>query len=108
MDLTVKDKYENKAIGRQDITCELSFDKATPSRKQVREAICAATGVAPELLVIVSMDGAFGTNKATVVAHAYKDKAALSVERRHLLVRDGMAEKEKKQTAAKAAPAAKK
>ena len=102
MDLIVKDKNENKALGRTEITCEVSFEAAMPSRKQLREAICAATGAAPELLVIVSAKGHFGTSKAIVRAHAYKDANAMKVERKYLLVRDGLAEKEKKQTAAKA------
>lgn len=102
MELTVKDKHENKALGRTEMTCELSFEKAMPARKQMREAICAATGVAPELLVLISAKGAFGTNKAIVLAHAYKDKAMAGVERKYLLVRDGLAEKEKKQAKAKA------
>ncbi len=106
MELAVKDKKENRAMGRQELICEVSFDKAMPSRKQFREAICAATGCAPELLVIVSAAGAFGTQKATVRAHAYKDKQAMGVAGRHLLVRDGLAEKAKKE-AKKAAPAKK-
>ncbi len=104
MDLTVKDKYENKAMGRTELSCEMSFDKAMPSRKEIRQALCAAAGVAPELLVIVSAKGHFGTNKAVVLAHAYRDKQAMAVEKKHLLVRDGLAEKEKKQAAAKAPP----
>ncbi len=106
MELVVKGKTENRAMGRQELLCEASFDKATPSRKQLREAICAATGCAPELLVIVSATGGFGTQKAIVRAHAYKDKQALGVAGNHLLVRDGLAEKQKKE-AKKAAPAKK-
>ncbi len=105
MELTTKEKKENAALNRTEMSFDISFDKAMPGRKQAREAICAATGVAPELLVIVSMQGGFGTNRAVVLAHAYKDKSALSMAGKHLLVRDGMAEKEKK--AAKAAPAKK-
>ena len=102
MEFAVKDKKENKALGRQELSCEVKFEKATPSRKQLREALCAATGVAPELLVIVSARGSFGTNNATVIAHAYKNKEAMAVEGRHLLVRDGLAEKKKKAAKAKA------
>jgi ribosomal protein S24E len=106
MDLSIKGKKDNPSLGRTELSCELSFDKAMPSRKQIREAVCAAAGVAPELLVIVSAEGGYGTNRASVLAHAYKSKEALAVERRHLLVRDGLAEKEKK--AAKAASPPKK
>jgi len=105
MQVTVKDKSENKSLGRQEITCEISFEKAMPSRKDLREAICTATGISPDLLVIVSSKGGFGTKSGIVQAHAYADKKALGVEKKHLLVRDGMIEKPKK--AAKAAKAKK-
>ena len=96
MQVNVKDKKENKALGRQEITCAISFDKAMPSRKDLREAICTATGISPELMVIVSSKGGFGERSGIVLVHAYADKKALSVEKRHLLVRDGMMEKKKK------------
>jgi ribosomal protein S24E len=105
MQITVKDKIENKSLHRQEITCEVAFEKAMPSRKELREALCTATGISPELLVIVSADGGFGTQTGIVMARAYESKEALAVEKKHLMVRDGMVEKPKK--AAKAAKAKK-
>jgi len=102
MELAITDKKENKTLGRTDITCTISFDKAMPSRKEIREAICAANGAAPDLLVIVSVNGSFGTQKATVLARVYSSKQALAVESRHLLVRDHLAEKKAKKVKAKA------
>ena len=96
MQVNVLDKKENKSLSRQEITCGISFDKAKPSRKDLREAICTATGIAPELLVIVSSTGGFGERSGTVLVHAYANKEALAVEKKHLLVRDGMMEKKKK------------
>ncbi|MFA6908208.1 MAG: hypothetical protein WC263_05270 [Candidatus Micrarchaeia archaeon] len=96
MQVNVKDKKENRSLSRQEITCEISFDKAKPSRKELREAICTATGISPELLVIVSSTGGFGQRSGIVLAHAYSSKEALAVEKKHLLVRDGMMEKKKK------------
>ncbi len=96
MQVNVKDKKENKSLSRQEIICEISFDKAKPSRKDLREAICTATGISPELMVIVSSKGGFGERSGIVLVHAYSNKEALAVEKRHLLVRDGMMEKKKK------------
>ena len=96
MQVNIKDKKENKSLSRQEITCEISFEKAKPSRKDLREAISTATGIAPELMVIVSSTGGFGQRSGTVLVHAYANKEALVVEKRHLLVRDGMLEKKKK------------
>ena len=102
MELKITNKKENKALERDEYFGVLSFDKAMPSRKVMREAICAATGAIPELLVIVSAKGEYGTNKASVIAHVYKDKAKMSAERHYLLVRDGLAEKKKKEPKKKA------
>jgi len=103
MELVIKDKKENHALLRQELTCELSYEKAMPSRKQIREALVAATGADPALLVIVSAKGGFGTNKAVVLARIYKSKDAIAVERGYLLVRDGLKEKKAK-VKKKAAP----
>lgn len=107
MELAIREKKENASLGRQEIACEVSFEKAMPSRKQLREALAASLGAAPELLVIVSAKGSFGTSRAAVAARLYNSKEAMAVERKYLLVRDGLAEKEKKAAAAKAAPAKK-
>ena len=96
MQVTVKGKKENKLLARTELTCDIAFEKAMPSRKELREAICTATGIKPELLVIVSSKGGFGTRSGTVLAHAYDSKEALAVEKKHLLVRDGLVEKPKK------------
>jgi len=107
MELSIKNKRESKALGRTEVSCELSYEKAMPSRKEVREALCAAVGADPQLTVIESIRGGFGTNRAVALAHVYKDKKAMAVERHYLLVRDSLAEKKKKQAAAKAAHAKK-
>ena len=107
MDLSIKNKELNKALGRTVLTCDVSFDKAMPSRKELREAICAATGIEPALLVILSANGSFGSQRGIVVAHTYSSKETAAVAKKHLLVRDGLAQKEKK-AAKKSAPAAKK
>jgi len=96
MQVNILDKKENKSLSRQEITCGISFEKAKPSRKDLREAICTSTGIAPELLVIVSSKGGFGQRSGTVLVHAYANKEALAVEKKYLLVRDGMMEKKKK------------
>ena len=103
MEISIKEKRENALLGRTEIICEVGFEKTFPSRKQLREAVCAAIGVHPDLLVVVSLKGEFGQRKIVARLHAYKSKEALSVERKHLLARDGLAEKKKKAAAQKAA-----
>ena len=107
MELAVTEKKENNSLQRTELSCTVSYEKAMPSRKELREAICAATGADPTLLVIVSARGGFGTQTGSVLARAYRSKEALTVERKYLLVRDGLAEKKKKEGKKAAAPAKK-
>jgi len=105
MDIEIRERKENKPLGRQELLCSLAFEKEVPSRKAVREALCAALGVAPELLVVEWIRGGFGTRGAEARAHIYKEKAGAAAAARHLLVRDGLAQKKKKEE--KKAPAKK-
>lgn len=107
MDIEIKGKKENKLIGRQELSCSVGFEKEIPSRKNVRDALCAALGVAPELLVVKSIKGKFGAKNAHIVAHVYKDKTGAAMEAKYLLVRDGLAQKAEKKKVEKKAPAKK-
>ena len=106
MELSITNKKENKALGRTEVTAAISFDKAMPSRKDIREALCAATGAPAEQLVIISARGSFGTQKGVVLAHVYSTKEGMKLEKKYLLVRDGLAQKTEK-AAKKKAPAKK-
>ncbi|MEM4348486.1 MAG: hypothetical protein QXN37_02860 [Candidatus Anstonellaceae archaeon] len=96
MEVTISHRRENRSLDRTELLCDVSFDKAVPSRKELREAIVASVGCDPSCLIIVSVKGRFGCHTAKVRAHIYKTKEALlATERHHLLVRDGLAEKKK-------------
>ena len=107
MELRIVEKKENKLLKRAEISFELGFDKAVPARKEVRDALSTSLGANPELIVIVKIKNRYGTRSAKGMAHAYKDKAAMGVEKKHLLVREGLAQKVKKVEAPKKAPAKK-
>ena len=78
------------------------------SGKEIREALCAATGTPADQLVVISAIGSFGTQKGTVIAHTYATKDGMKLEKKYLLIRDGLAQKGEKKAAEKKAPAAKK
>ena len=94
MEISIDNKSDNNSLNRQEIFCTVSFDKQMPSRAKLRQEIASAAGVDEKLLVIVSAQGAYGTNTAKVIAHSYKDKESMvTAEREHLLMRDGLIEK---------------
>ncbi|MCX8197308.1 MAG: hypothetical protein N3G80_03270 [Candidatus Micrarchaeota archaeon] len=102
MELSVIQRKENPSLERTELLLQLSFEKAIPSRKEIRDGIIASVGCDPSCLLVVSVKSKFGSRVAKVRAHIYKSKEALAAsERHHLLVRDGLAEKKKKEEAKK-------
>jgi ribosomal protein S24E len=106
MDVEIKEKFQNKLLGRQEISFGYSFAAAAPSRADVRGALSAALGAKPELLVIERMVNKYGLHSGNGRAFVFDSKEKVRIGK-HLLVRDGLAEKKKKEKKAKAAPAKK-
>ena len=108
MNISIDSRTGNALQGRTDVSFSLTFDNAIPSRKEVREGLSMALSAPSERIVVVRLDNAFGTHQATGVAHIYPTPdAALKIEKKHLLVRDGLKQKEAKKAKEKKAPAKK-
>jgi len=108
MNISIDSRTGNAMMGRTDVAFSLSFDKAIPSRKEVREGISMAISTPAERIVVVRMDNSFGTHRVSGVAHVYPTPdAALKTEKKHLLVRDALIAKEEKKKEEKKAPAKK-
>jgi len=108
MEVQVLSNKENKFLRRNEIRAVVRHaGSQTPKRAEVREALAKALSVPKELLVIDSMHSLYGRNETTVYAKRYIDKEALKIEREHILVRNGLAEKKEAQPKAAKKPAAK-
>ncbi len=100
---------ENAVLGRKEITANISFEKSTPSRKEIKELISSKIGANPETAVLREVRSKFGTRSIDVILHVYPTKeAVLATEPRHTLVREGMAVKKPKKEKKKAAAPVKK
>jgi small subunit ribosomal protein S24e len=90
-------KSENKVIGRKEFVFEIAYDKTTPKKTEVREAIVLKTGVLPDTLVLKSINQHAGERKATVIAYSYSDAdIMLTVEPKYILKRNGFIKEEEK------------
>ena len=70
---------------------------ATPSRDSVRTEVAKAVKVPKERVVIERMNAKFGTSKTIGEAIAYQTKEAVEkTVRSHILIRNGLKEKETK------------
>ncbi len=109
MDAKIKGTKQNDVLGRKEVTVTISFDKGTPNRKEIKELVAGKLGANPDGMVLREVTSKFGTRSVDALLHGYPSKeAALKTEPRHILVRDGMAEKKPKKEKKKAAPPQKK
>lgn len=88
---------ENPLLYRKELVLDISFDKSTPSRKQVIQSVKDKVGCDEKLVVIKSISNYYGTNKALVEAFVYDDEKALKFGSRHLLIRSMDKEKQKEE-----------
>jgi len=103
--LEIESKKENPLLERTEVSFSVEHaGKPTPNRDEVRAAIASALSVQKEMVIIDHMDTEYGKGLSIGYVKIYKtQEAAMKGEKRHLLVRNKMAEKKVK---AKAAPKA--
>lgn len=109
MEAKIINSKDNQILGRKEITTDLSFEKSTPSRNEIKRFLCSKIGANPDSTVISNITSKFGTKSVIVTLHVYQTKeAALTTEPTYILVREGMAEKKPKKEKKAASPAKKK
>ncbi|MBU0979779.1 MAG: hypothetical protein KJ709_03160 [Nanoarchaeota archaeon] len=87
MNLTITDENDNPLMQRKEIEAELTFDKETPSRKEVKKAL--SDQMKNENIVIKIIKMKFGFQQAKVRANVYMDKGAMEkYEPEYLKTRD--------------------
>ncbi|MFH1393609.1 MAG: hypothetical protein ABII71_05885 [Candidatus Micrarchaeota archaeon] len=105
METEIKNSSDNPLLGRKEIKAIVSFDGATPNRKELKEAICGKAAANPDLTVLREVNNEFGLKRVTCVVHVYENKETLArVEPEHMRKREGIGQ-EKKDEKAEGAPA---
>lgn len=96
MEVEIVSRKENRFLGRTELKAVVRHNGLpTPKRSEVREALGKALGSGGQV-IIDSMHTGFGRNETAVYAKVYSEgKAAMRMEREHVLVRNGLAQKKK-------------
>ncbi len=110
MDVEIISKKQNKLLDRTEIEAQIRYDGAMPNRKEIKEKVCTKLGFNPENSAIRKIDTGFALKRINALIHAYASKEKMmKTEPLYILVREGLAEKKKKEKRAKkAAPATRK
>ncbi len=104
MEITIGKTVENPYLQRKEVHGEVTFTGATPSQKQLAEALAAKLNAKADAIFVVHVYTSFGSQKASFEAHVYPSKEQLEK-----VVRLGKKAKEKlagKAPAPGAAPSA--
>ncbi len=76
MKLTIKDKKTNSFLGRVEVVGHLEFEAATPSNKEVIDAITNELKVSSDVVVLNGIHTNFSSHNAEVKAYVYASPEA--------------------------------
>ena len=74
MELTITNKKEEPLLSRTELKANVSFDKSTPSYKDISSLIASKIKADEKLVVIKHVYTSFGNRNAEVIAFVYKDE----------------------------------
>ena len=77
MEITVETARENPCVQRKEVKGRIVFVGATPSNRQVADALAVKMNVKPEVINMVHIYTSFGSQSAVFEAEVYKDRARL-------------------------------
>ncbi len=105
MELEITSKRENILLGRMEVEFRVLHEgEPTPSREALREALAKALHGSKETVVLDRLKSTFGMGLSEGYAKLYSNVETIKkVERPHILVRNGLAEKATKKAEAKPA-----
>ena len=86
MDFEFIKEEENKLLNRTELDFVLTYDGATPSRREILGKLCALRNVKPELCVLDSLKTEFGKQEIAAQARIYENVDVLkSTELEHVV-----------------------
>jgi small subunit ribosomal protein S24e len=97
MDIEIQGTDAQPLLNRTELKARIAFQGATPTKKQVVEAVAKATGAKHDLVIVRRISTQFGSRSAEVLARVYNDKKSLeTLEHKATLRKHGMLAEEKK------------
>ena len=77
MDLKILSKKEEPLLSRTIVEAEVSFDKATPSKSEIKNALAKSLGRDEKLIVVKGIYTGYGVRKARNVSYAYENEEVM-------------------------------
>ena len=98
MEIEILERKENPLLKREEISFKIHHpDAQTPSRTVVISKLAAILNADTSKTILKEIQGQFGIQESLGHANVYEDEnVALRLEPEHILIRNGLKEKEKK------------
>ncbi len=78
MQIKKLNETDNSLLSRKEIKFEVDFtDSAVPSKNSIKDEVAKKYNTQPELVAINKIKTNFGSQKALVIIHIYKDEKSL-------------------------------
>jgi small subunit ribosomal protein S24e len=104
MDIKIVEQRENPLLNRKEVRFIVEFTGATPSRKDVKQALCDKLGADASKTVIDKIEQGFGKMEIKGYVKVYGDEKAMKIEKEYKIKRDLGVKEEKKVKEKKAPP----
>jgi len=78
MDLKILSKKEEPLLSRTIVEAEVSFDKATPSKPEIKNALAKSLGKDEKLIVARGIYSGYGVRKAKNVSYVYENEDVMN------------------------------
>lgn len=75
MKIEIKEKKENKLLGRTEVKGKLVFEGATPSKEALKDRLAIELKGDKELMVVKEIYPRFSYQEADFLVYVYEDKA---------------------------------
>lgn len=87
-DLEIIERRRNPLLFREELLLRLRFQGATPSRKEVREAVAKFLGIKADRVIVRNILQDYGMTEAKVLVMVYDSpERAREIEPKHIIAR---------------------
>jgi ribosomal protein S24E len=77
MELKITNDYDNKLLGRREISASAVYTDKTPTKEEVKEALCKRLSLDPALVEIREIRQQYGLRVSDVTAYTYANKEVM-------------------------------
>lgn len=74
LELDIKNDSENKLLNRREIVFEVSYLGKTPTRIEIKEAICKKLNLNPDMTNVININQVSGRQLSNVLVYYHSDK----------------------------------